>query len=302
MVASKQSSKPLNDASSERVELFKSSVEENWQPISAVDGASSSGYTSLAIRSKDELVAGPNKSSSPTTPIPSTSINSISKSFPSKMNPNTNPATSIESKEDDYIHTTIVKDPQWPSSVTLRKANSRLDQAGRELLVGNKLGREQTIDLFSPYPRTYNGKYTDDPESFDPSPSSSRGSNRTQNIANNDSSPNIPSGSFKKNSTTPTNTTAIIDSNGRTRARPPLTINKNARPAHPRTRKIQRSMTDPMQLTQHLQPLNAKEPNGSRKHVSFESAEEGEDETDDFNKDNHRWFRGPDIDSWRVGS
>ncbi|KAF9996419.1 hypothetical protein BGZ79_009851 [Entomortierella chlamydospora] len=263
---------------------------------SAVDGSPSSKYTRLSIRSREELENQLEDDSTSNPPSPLANIqhptkNLIAKSHSSATTPE------IPVKSSDFSSGTDV-DLQWPSPETLERADSRLDTASKDLAKNWK--RRTVISVL--VPKIHGGEVTDDlkplglasPPSLSGAPSAPEGKRkRTGTIGSEDNN---------TNETTPTapssrDPISIVDikSQDRPRSGPQLAGNKKPRPVRIRSPTLHRSMTDPTQLTHHLQSLAAIGAGSAGKRVSFQpSAEDKEQE--------RQWFRESDTDSWRVGS
>ncbi|KAF9114609.1 hypothetical protein BGX27_010365 [Mortierella sp. AM989] len=288
----------LKELSSSKVQLRRTGSPFVSRISSAIDSSSSSKYTSLAIRSKDELKDRFEDSfkSSPRSPL-------MSIQYPKKRQPENSISTkkpSTPAKSSNQSSETDV-DLYWPSPKTLERADSILDMAVKDL-AENSSDRERDPILSA----IHIGELTDEPMLQEPASlpslkskasSAPEGKRKwTGTNAEGDKDTNeATSISFSSNGVVVS--TLDFESQGRPRSGPQLLGNKKPRSARARPPILHRSMTDPAHLKQYrrLQPPPEVEANNAGKRVSFRSSA--------GNKEQERqWFRESDMDSWRVGN
>ncbi|KAF9174207.1 hypothetical protein BGX21_011616 [Mortierella sp. AD011] len=286
----------LKELSSSKVQLRKTGSPFVSRISSAIKGSPSSKYTRLSIRSREELENQLEDDSTSNPPSPLANIQHPTNKLIAKSHSSaTIPEISIKSS--GFSSGTDV-DLHWPSPETLERADSRLDTAAKDLAKNWK--RRTVISVL--VPKIHSREVTDDPKPLELSSSPSLSGVPSAPEGKRKRTGTIGSEDNNTNETTPSSPSSrdpisIVDikSQDRPRSGPQLAGNKKPRPVRIRSPTLHRSMTDPTQLTHHLQSLAAISGGSAGKRVSFQSSAKDKEQE-------RQWFRESDTDSWRVGS
>ncbi|KAF9359740.1 hypothetical protein BGX26_011513 [Mortierella sp. AD094] len=230
----------LKELSSSKVQLRKTGSPFVSRISSAVDSSPSSKYTSLSIRSKEELEdqLEDNSTSNPRSPL--TNIQYPTKKLLTKSYSSTN-KLETPVKSSNFSSGTDV-DLHWPSPKTLERADSRLDTAAKNLA---KNGKRTTVISVLP-PKIHNGEVTNDPKPLElvSSVSLSRASSVPEGKRKRTGTINSEDNDTNETTSTPLSSRepfSILDikSQDRPRSGPQLAGNKKPKPVLPGRNKHQ---------------------------------------------------------------